>query len=76
MIIAHFSDFHLRPDKRTMCLNKIDQIKKCILSKNAQIIVYTGDIVDYRFIESDENKKKNLLNLRWRLLENFSPVII
>ena len=58
MIIAHISDFHLRPDKRTMCLNKIDQIKKCILSKNAQIIVYTGDIVDYRFIESDENKKK------------------
>lgn len=56
MIIAHISDFHLRPDKKKICLDKIHQIKECI-SKKAQVIVYTGDIVDYRYIESDEKKK-------------------
>lgn len=58
MILAHISDFHLRPDEKEICINKIKIIRECIINQKAQIIVYTGDIVDYRYIGSDEKKKK------------------
>lgn len=58
MKIAHISDFHLRPDKTNLCISKIKQIRKCIDNNHADIIVYTGDIVDFRYIGTDNAKLK------------------
>lgn len=55
MILAHLSDFHLRPDFSEICKNKIKQINECLLDNEVDIVVYTGDIVDFNYIKSSEN---------------------
>lgn len=56
MILAHLSDFHLRPDYSEICLQKLKQIKECIDQYKVDIVVYTGDIVDFRYIGNDKEK--------------------
>lgn len=63
MIIAHISDFHLRPDKSDLCISKIKQIRRCIDNNHADIIVYTGDIVDYRYIGTNDGRLKASFDL-------------
>ena len=45
--IAHLSDFHIRPDYSNTCMEKIKIMKSYIISENIEVIVYTGDIIDY-----------------------------
>lgn len=64
--IAHLSDFHIRPDYSNTCMEKIKIMKSYIISENIEVIVYTGDIIDYKYVaknlkDPDDVKNRNAL---------------
>ena len=62
MILAHMSDFHIRPDYISKCNNKIKQIKKCINENDVELIVYTGDVIDFKYINTlPKNEKEKAI---------------
>lgn len=60
MILAHLSDFHLRPDYSEICLQKLKQIKECIDQYKVDIVVYTGDTknaTSFRRVQSSQIRR-------------------
>ncbi len=68
--IAHLSDFHVRPDYSNTCMEKIKTMRSYIASEDIEIIVYTGDIIDYKYVsEKLKDKDKSDIKLRNDLIK-------